>query len=439
MSSSEFHKAIEGVSASVEAQSLAFLQQLIVAGKGGGVALNRLIESAMDVVGCAIEYLDYLPSDVPLVDEFASEHVASTSTERCLIGRLSGKASARSLLLFAHPDTEVFVDEPAWRSDPFEPTIRDGRLYGWGVADDLAGIAMLVQSLGLLREAGFRPMGDLLLVSAPSKKHRRGIAAALHHGLGADAAIYLHPAESGRGLDEIKAYAPGQLEFVIAVPGEEPDTAEPAHTAFAHRAVSPFEKMMLIAEALRDLDRKRGRQVYHPTIHKAIGRSTNLMLSHCSFGSMSALSRMTPHCRIGGAMSLIPGEKLGDVMKTVEATIGAAAQNDAWLRDHPPTITWLSGVSAAETEETSALYQLGAGTLLRMGATPVVNPLHTSSDIRNPVVQKVMPTIGFGPRCGGLTMAGNVDEWVDVADFHRAIVATSLMIAEWCGVTKSSS
>ena len=432
-------EAIKAASASIESQSLTLLRDLVVAGKEGSAAIDGVIEAAMKAAGCDVEHLDYLPSAVPLIDEFAAEHVASKSTERCLIGRIPGDASARSLLLFAHPDTEPFVDEPAWRSDPFEPTIRDGRLYGWGVADDLAGIAMLVQSVRLLGRTGLRPTGDLQLVSAPSKKHRRGIAAALHHGLGADAAIYLHPAESGRGLDEIKAYAPGQLEFMITVRGQEPDTAEPAHTAFAHRAISPFEKMMLIAEGLRDFDRKRGQQVRHRTIDDAIGRSTNLMLSHCSFGSDATLSRIAPVCRLGGAMSLIPGEKLDDVMNAVEIAVDAVARRDDWLRDNLPTIEWLSGVSAAETEETSALYELAAGTLRHLGATPIVNPLHTSSDIRNPIVQKNMPTVGFGPRCGGLTMAGNADEWVDVADFHRSVVATALMIAEWCGVTNDKS
>ena len=37
----------------------------------------------------------------------------------------------------------------------------------------------------------------------------------LYRGYSADAALFLHPAESGRGLDDIKAFTPGQIVFSI--------------------------------------------------------------------------------------------------------------------------------------------------------------------------------------------------------------------------------
>lgn len=429
--------AILEKAADIEPQSLDLLCQLITAAGEGREAIDDITASAMASLGVELERFDYAPRAVPLVDEFAAEARASTTPERCLIGRLPGDGGGRSLLLFAHPDTEEVQAAPGWETDPFCPTIKDGRLFGWGVADDLAGLAMLVQGVRLLSSANLRPKGDLILISAPSKRHRRGIAAALHRGVSADAAVYLHPAESGRGLDEIKAYAPGQLEFMITVRGHQPNTAEPAHTAFAHQAVNPFEKAMSIAAALRAVDDKRGKEVRHPTMQQAIGRSTNLMLTHCDVGSSDQLSRMPSTCRFGGALTLIPGERLDDVMAAVEEAVKAAAQQDDWLRENPPIIEWLAGVSAAETEQTSDLYQTVAGALRHLGATPKVNPLHTSSDIRNPIVQKDMPTVGLGPLCGGLTMAGKTDEWVDIADFHKAVVATALVIAGWCGVTTS--
>lgn len=384
--------------------------------------------------GCDTKSVSYAPRDVPMVDEFATDAIGSAAEECYIVGSLAGGAG-RSLLLFAHPDVEHFRPLPAWSSDPHVPIERDGRLFGWGVADDLAGIAMMLQSVEILSEARLRPAGDLLMVSAPSKKHRRGISAALHDGYQAGAAVYLHPAESGKGLNEIKAFAPGQLEFIVTIDGEVPDTSEPAHTAFAHRGVNPFGKARIVTDALMDLDAQRGGRIKHPRLEQAIGRSSNVMVSFCEAGGETTLSRMAPSCRIGCAMTLVPGEKLEKVMGAVETAIVEACKKDDWLRDHPPSVDWRAGVSGAETEAESDLYQTVSGVLTAVGAAPLVNPLHTSSDIRNPIVQKGIPTVGFGPLCGGLTMSGLSDEWIDVADYHRAVQATATIIARWCGVT----
>jgi acetylornithine deacetylase len=276
-------------------------------------------------------------------------------------------------------------------------------------------------------------MADVTLIGAPSKKHARGISAALHRGITADGAIYLHPAESGRGLNEIKAFTAGQLEFRITIFGRPPDTSEPAHTVFAHRAVNPFEKAMEIVTALKALDKSRAARVNHPLLEAVIGRSTNLVLTSCSFGNEAATARISGNCRLGGVLSLVPNESLEAVMREVEEVVGAAARADDWLSSNPPSLEWLSGVSGAETSADSLLFRTVHDCLARNGAKPSVNPLHTSSDIRNPIVQKGIPTVGYGPLCGGLVQNGLADEWVDVADYLRAIRVTAEIMVEWCG------
>jgi acetylornithine deacetylase len=420
--------------------ALDFLRDLVRLTRQGEDAIQDRIAAALAELGCRIEELRYRPADVPLVEEFAADHAVPPRERRSVIGILPGtdtgddSSTGRSLMLFAHPDPEPLAGLEAWQHDPFAATVEDGRLYGWGAADDLAGIAMMVQGLRVALAAGIRPGGTLTLASTPSKQHARGVGAVLHHGYRADAAVYMHPAESGVGMQEIKAFAPGQLEFRITVAGRLPDTQEPAHTAFAHLAVNPLDKAAIVCDALRALDRSRGERVHHPALQVAIGRSTNLQISTIRCGDPERLSRLDRRCVIGCALSFPPPEKLQAVMQEVEQAVQRAAANDPWLSNHPPQIEWIAGVGAAETAADDPLYRLVAGAVTAAtGLVPKVNPLHTASDIRNPVIQKGMPTVGLGPLCGSLTMAGARDEWVDIADFQRAVRVTASIIAGWCG------
>ncbi len=59
--------------------------------------------------------------------------------------------------------------------------------------------------------------------------------------------------------------------------------------------------------------------------------------------------------------------------------------------------------------------------------------MHTSSDIRNPMVQRNIPTLGLGPLCGDLSQNGQADEWVDVEDYLAAVNVVACTMLSWCG------
>lgn len=416
---------------------LAFLQALIRLQPQGEEAVQAHVAAAFEALGCTVETLRYRPAQVPMRDEFAAEDAIATEERAAIIARLPGTGGGRSLIFFAHPDGEPVRGLDRWTQPPFEGAIVDGRLYGWGVSDDLAGVAIMVDAMRTVAASGQRLQGDVIFASTPSKRHARGVAAVLHHGHLADAAVYLHPAESGVGMREVKAICGGQLYFTITITGRLPDTTEPGHAAFAHLAVNPLDKAPVVQAALLALGEARAERVRHARMEAAIGRAGNVLVSYCRCGEFGRFGRVSEHCVIGGTISFPPGERMVDVQAELAAALDQAAESDPWLRDHKPRLDWVSGVTGAEVAEDHPLFAVvSAAVRATTGAAPFVNALHTASDIRVPSVQQGIPTVGLGPLGGDLSQNGAADEWVDVADYHRAVEVSASVILGWCAATR---
>ncbi len=423
----------ESVDAS-RSHHIEFLRNLIAASANGEEAVQALVASRFRELGAEVQTLRLVPTQLDLNQEFAADETVDRTERISVIGKLGGSGGGRSLLFFGHPDGEPQTPESleGWTHDPFSAEIENGRIYGWGVADDLAGVAIMAEALEAVLTTVGRPAGDVYLGSTPAKRNARGILALLNEGYSADAAVYLHPAESEAGLKDVKTITSGMLQFRIRVTGQPPDTREPGQTAFAHLSVSAVDKAAVVLEALKQLDARRGARVFHEQLDNAVGRSTNLLVSRVDCGDGGSLTRVPTECVIGASITFPPNEQLTEVQEEISRTVSDVAQHDQWLADNPPQIEWLFGTQGVEVPPEHALYQTVFEAVRQVtGVEPVVNPLHSASDIRNPMLFRGIPSVGLGPLAGDFTQAGRFDEWVDVDDYIRAIKVCAKIITDW--------
>jgi acetylornithine deacetylase len=414
-------------------ESVNYLQELVRQYPDGEEPLQKHLAERFGELGCDVHVEKILPTNVQLSGEFAAEETIDMVPRTHIIGRLRGLGGGRSLMLITHPDGDP-IKTGGWMKPPHDGLVEGGRMYGWGVADDLAGIAMMVEATKATKASGVKLRGDLYLMSACAKRNAWGIAALLRAGYRADAGIYVHPAESELGMKEIKTMTSGLLKFRITVRGWKPGKTEFVQTTFNHLGVNPVDKAATVIAALNRLNEERNRRVYYKALVDAVGRSTNLLVPYIQAGSASNLTDVPQSCVIGASLTFPPNENIADVMAEVEAYLGEFYDSDDYLKANRPTLEWIQGTQGAEMEEDLPIVQVTAKAIESItGTRPFSNPLYSKSDLRTPVLVAGIPNVGLGPLAGDLATTGGVDEWVDVEDYVRSIKVLTKIILDWCG------
>ena len=414
-------------------QYIDLLRELLAKSAEGEEALQQEIGQQFMRLGCQVESIKSAPNRFVLDSDFAPAGSVPEPDRVSVVAVQPGTGDGRSLLVFGHPEGEPVSDTSKWQHDPFVGEIEDGRMYGWAIADDLSGVVSMIGALDAIQSAGLKMSGEVIWASTVSKRRAQGIYAVLERGYLADAAIYLHPAESGEGLGDIKSRASGILRFRLTVHGQLPETGEPTHTPFSHLSINPIDKAWLVYHAITELDEQRAKQVRHPA-YDDIGRSTNVHITHIEAGDAARPGRISPTAIMTGALAFPPNEDLADVQRAVEAVVRQVSESDPWLREHPVEVDWLQGISGVEVSEESPIYQTVAAAINGVtGISPKVQSLHAASEIRTPILFKGIPTVGFGPLSGDNVQSGGTDEWVSVDDFINMVEVVAKVVVDWCG------
>ena len=414
-------------------QSIKRLQTLVQVYPEGEKPLQDKIADFFRDVGCDVEYLELLPTTVQLNKEFAVTEAIDMTKRIHIIGKIKGTGGGKSLMLITHPDADP-IDPEGWSIPLHEGVIKDGKMYGWAVADDLEGICMMTEAVKALNQSGFKPRGDIYLMSASAKRNAWGIAALLREGYKADAALYVHPAESELGLKEIKSMTSGLLKFRITVEGMKPPKTEFVQVTFNHLGVNPIDKALYLVDALKRFNEERIRTVHYEPLNKLVGRGTNLLVTYINAGKPSNMVDIPSTCTIGVGLTFPPQEDIDELVTKVEQYIANVSQADPWLKEHPAKIEWIQGTQGVEIPLDHPIVKTISDAIEDVtGEHPFSNPLYSKSDVRTPMLISEIPNVGYGPLAGDLSTTGGYEEWVDLDDYIRGIKVTARAILDWCG------
>ena len=313
-----------------------------------------------------------------------------------------GRGGGRSLMLNAHMDT-VGV---AGMTDPFEPRLDGGRLYGRGAYDMKGSLAACMLATAEAGRGGLR--GDVVLTAVSDEEFASVGTEAIAASLRADAAIVTEPTEL-----QVAVAHRGFVHLEVEVHGRA------AHGSRPHLGIDAIAKMGHVLVGIEELDRRLRASPTHPHVGSGSVHAS-LIEGGQEFSSYPA------RCLLQAERRTIPGENAELAELELREILERAAEGDPDFSADVRAPIWREPFEVAEDAEIVELVRRHATAAL--GAEPDVVGVSFWADSAL-LAAAGIPTVLFGPLGEG---AHAEVEWVDVESLERCVEIYGAVSAELC-------
>lgn len=311
-----------------------------------------------------------------------------------------GAAPGPTRMLCGHTDT-VGVDG---MTDPFVPTLRDGRLYGRGAQDMKGGLAAMVVAAERWLQGPRRGAGRVIVAAVADEEYASVGAEWLARRWGADEAVIPEPtgmavAIAHKGFSCVEVVTHGRA----------------AHGSRPADGIDAVLLMGRVLARLESLDRDLQSRVPHPRL------GTGSLHAGRIVGG-TELSTYPARCSLQVERRTLPGEPLDVALSEVGAILDQLGRTDPAFR---ADVTLLLARPAYAIDEDHPLPAMLRRLASAGGQQAPVTGMSFWTDAAL-LGAAGIPTVLFGPRGAGLH---GIDEYVLVDDLE----ACAQTFARWLG------
>jgi acetylornithine deacetylase/succinyl-diaminopimelate desuccinylase family protein len=321
-----------------------------------------------------------------------------------VIAKLPGRNRKRRLVFEAHCDT---AGVHGMSIPPFEPQIRDGRLYGRGACDNKAGLAAMMHAIVDLQAANTPPPCELWVASTVDEEHSYKGVLKLCENLEAVAAVVSEPTDM-----RLAIASKGCVRWRLTVNGKA------AHSSRPSLGANAIERMAHIVSAL-EMHRKSLSEISHPLVG-----SPTLNIGLIQGGTQ--VNVVPDTCWIEIDRRLIPGEQPSQVLASYRDLIASLAAGNPdlnWVMEPPTVID-----DPLETAEDSPISKSAARALSEAGldSSPLGVPFGSDA---SKFARIGIPSIILGP--GRIDQAHTTNEYVEIEQVENAFVVYRELMASF--------
>ncbi|WP_043364474.1 ArgE/DapE family deacylase [Belnapia sp. F-4-1] len=389
-------------------------------------------QSALNEMARIYEGLGLAPRRVPTVPAELAAHpgfspplISYEGRDNVVALHQPRERRGRSLTLQGHVDVVPEGAADMWATPPYEPDIRDGRMYGRGAGDMKAGIVSYVTAFKAIRMAGLQPAAEVQMQSVIEEEcSGNGALAAMLAMPKTDAVIIPEP---GPGLDALYTAEVGVVWAWVTVSGR------PAHVRDMQAGVNAIEAATIIAGAFKEYEREMndGSRI-HPAF-RGVNHPVNVNLGTIEGGEWN--SSVATRCRIGLRVGVMMGYTAAQTRADIERLVEQAKGHER-LRGAMVKLEFKGFMADPCVFDTDAeIVQLARRSYAEVtGGSLRDYPATGLTDGRFFTLYQDTPVACFGPDAVDIH---GIDENVGLDSMHGITRTIALAMAEWCGIEKA--